>query len=180
LCASILVSIGERNLTAELDTRTGNARWIDTSIIVGAVVFMLALAVSAIFAPQWRALHVAQALPYIVIIVLTRRGNPWGFGAGVITASFWNWLLLFRSPVGIALAHGDVSRPDVAIQLLAALGHFMIIGACLVGFWRTRPAGRQWASFFGGGAIAVGYLLVMVWTVGPAEGVAHIKQALGL
>jgi hypothetical protein len=64
--------------------------------------------------------------------------------------------------------------------LFGALGHFLIIIACLVGFSRTRPAGRQWAKFVAGGVIAVGYLLVMVWTIGPPEGVAHIKQALGL
>lgn len=157
-----------------------NARWINTSIIVGSLMFMFALAVSAIFAPQWRALHVMQALPYVAIIVLTRRMSPWGFGAGVITACFWNALTLFRSPLGVALVHGDVSRPDVAVQLFAALGHFVLIVACLIGFWRTRPAGREWASFFGGGAIAVGYLLVMVWTIGPPEGVEHMKRALGL
>jgi len=157
-----------------------NAKWINLFIIVGAVMFIIALAVSATFEPQWRALHVMQALPYIVVIILTRRMSPWGFGAGVILACFWNALLLFRSPVGTELIHGNVSRPDVALQLFGALGHFLIIVACLVGFSRTRPAGRQWAEFFAGGVIAVGYLLVMVWTVGPPEGVAHIKQALGL
>jgi hypothetical protein len=43
----------------------------------------------------------------------------------------------------------------------------------LVGFLRTR-------EFIAGGAITIGYLLAMVWTVGPPEGVEHIKQALGL
>ena len=157
-----------------------NARWINVSIIVGSVMFIMALAVSAIFLPQWRALHVMQAIPYLVVIVLTRRMSSWGFGAGVIMAGFWNALLLFRSPVGVALVHGDLARPDVALQLFGAMGNFLIIVACLVGFSRTRPAGRPWAEFFAGGVIAVGYLLAMVWTVGPPEGVAHIKQALGL
>ncbi len=72
-------------------------------------------------------------------------------------------------------------RPTyAALQLFGAIGHFLIIIACLVGFSHTRPSGRQWAEFFAGGVIAVGYLLVMVWTVGPPEGVEHIKQALGL
>jgi hypothetical protein len=60
------------------------------------------------------------------------------------------------------------------------VGHFLIIVACLAGFWRTRPARRQWTQFVGGGAIAVGYLLAMVWTVGPPEAADHVKQALGL
>jgi hypothetical protein len=157
-----------------------NSRWINVSIIAGSVMFCVALAVSAIFLPQWRVLHMAQAIPYLVVIILARRMSPWGFGAGVITASFWNWLVLFRSPIGAALVHGDIARPNVALQLFGAVGHFLIILACVVGFSRTRPAGGQWAKFFAGGVIAVGYLLVMVWTVGPPEGVEHIKNALGL
>jgi hypothetical protein len=68
----------------------------------------------------------------------------------------------------------------MARVLFAALGHVLIIIACLVGFLRTRPAGRQWREFVAGDASAIGYLLAMVWTVGPPEGVEHIKQALGL
>jgi hypothetical protein len=88
-----------------------NARWINVSIVVGSVMFIIALAVSAIFLPQWRALHVMQALPYLIVIVLTRRLSPWGFGAGVSMACFWNALLLFRSPVGLALVHGTSPGP---------------------------------------------------------------------
>jgi hypothetical protein len=157
-----------------------NATWIRVSIIAGSAVFVFALAVAAIFAPQWRALHVMQALPYIAVIILTGRRSAWGYGAGVFTASFWNFLVLFRSPIGVALVHADFQRPDVVLQLFAALGQVLIIIACLVGFLRTRPAGRQWREFVAGGAIAIGYFLVMVWTVGPPEGVEHIKQALGL
>lgn len=157
-----------------------NARWINASIIIGAAMFVFALAVSAFFLPQWRAMHVAQALPYVAVILLARRMSPWGFGAGVILPAFWNALLLFRSPVGVALIHGNISDPGDALQLFATLGHFIMIVACLVGFARTRPAGRQVAAFFGGGVIAVGFVLAMVWTVGPPEAAQHIKQALGL
>ncbi len=161
------------------DAALTNSRWINASVIAGSVMFCLALAVSAIFLPQWRVLHVAQAIPYVIVIVLVRRMSPWGFGAGVIMACFWNALLLFRSPVGGALVHGDVARPDVALQLFGALGHFVIIIACCAGFWRRCPARRQWAEFVAGGVLALGYLLVMVWAVGPPEAADHIKQALG-
>ena len=157
-----------------------NATWIKASIIAGSAMFIFALAVSAFFAPQWRALHVMQALPYVAVIILTGRRSAWGYGAGVFMACFWNFLVLFRSPVGVALIHGAVQQPDIALQLFAALGHFLIIVACLVGFLRTRPAAHQWREFVAGGAIAIGYLLAMVWTVGPPEGVEHIKQAFGL
>ncbi len=60
------------------------------------------------------------------------------------------------------------------------LGNVRVRARGIVGFLRTRPAGRQWREFVAGGAIAIGYLLAMVWTVGPPEGVEHIKQAFGL
>jgi hypothetical protein len=165
-----------------------NATWVNASILVGSLMFMCALAVSAFFEPQWRVLHVFQALTYVAVIVLTRKRNPWGFGAGVFISVFWNALLLFRTPVGAAaipvvgnfIRTGQLQRPDVLLQLFGACGHVLIIVACLVGFWRTRPAARQWSQFAAGGALAVAYLLTMVFTVGPPEGAEHIKQALGL
>ena len=163
-----------------------NPTWINALVVVGSVMFCLCLAVAAIFAPQWRVLHFFQALPYLAVILLARRQNAWGFGAGVFTAVFWNVLLLFRSPVGAqslpvleSLVHGHVQQPDVLLQLFAACGHFLIIIACLAGFLRIRPAGRGWGQFAAGGILAISYLLIMVFTVGPAEGAQHIKQALG-
>ena len=159
---------------------TVSATWINVCIIAGCAMFVLGLAVSAFFAPEWRALHVMQALPYVVVILLSRRMNPWGFGAGAITASFWNAIVLFRSPIGAALVHGNVSDPSTALSLIAAAGHCLVILGCQVGFARIHPSGRQWRQFLAGGVIAVAYLLVMVWTVGPPEGIQHMKQAFGL
>lgn len=167
---------------------TADAKWINSSIVVGSAIFIFALAVSAFFAPQWRVLHVLQALIYIAVIVLARRDSAWGFGAGVFIATFWNVLVLFRSPVGVqavagirALIHGGPApQPDVLLQLFAACGNFLIIAACLVGFFRTRPGARQWGQFAAGGVLAVGYLLAMVFMVGPPEGAQHIRQAFGL
>jgi hypothetical protein len=165
-----------------------NAAWINAFILVGSVMFLCALAVSAIFLPQWRVLHVLQALPYVAIIALTRRKSAWGFGAGVFTATFWNVLVLFRSPVGPQATQaienlfraGQAQRPDVLLQLFGACGHVLIIAACLVGFFRTRPAARQWSQFAAGGVLTIGYFLAMAFTVGPPEAAQHIRQALGL
>jgi hypothetical protein len=174
--------------TSELTDRANDATWINASVLIGSMMFVFALAVSAFFEPQWRVLHFLQALPYVAIIVLTRRRSAWGFGAGTFTALFWNALVLFRSPVGSEGIHvignlvrtGQVQRPDVLVQLIAACGHFLIIVACLVGFLRIRPAARQWGQFAAGGALAIGYLLAMAFTVGPPEAAQHIRQALGL
>ena len=142
--------------------------------------FVIALAVSAIFAPQWRVLHVLQALIYVVVIILTRRQSAYGFGAGVFTSTFWNVLVLCRSPVGKEAINGHLLQPDIALQLFGACGHILIIIACLVGFLRTRPAERQWGQFVAGGILAITYLLVMAFTLGPPEAAEHLKQAFGL
>jgi hypothetical protein len=174
--------------TSALTGPAADAKWINRSIVVGSAIFVFALAVAAIFAPQWRVLHVLQALIYVAVVVLARRNSAWGFGAGVFIGAFWNVLVLFRSPIGLqavagvgALIHGGPApRPDVMLQAFAACGNFLIIAACLVGFFRTRPGARQWGQFAAGGVLAIGYLLAMVFTVGPPEGAQHIRQALGL
>jgi len=169
--------------TAALSKPAGNPTWIDSSILVGSFIFMSALAISAYFLPQWRVLHALQGSIYIVVIFLTRRQSTWGFGAGALLAAFWNWMLLLRSPVGIQgirMLQGGPLDPGDLIQLLAACAHFLIIAACVVGVLRLRPTSRQWGEFVGGGVLAIGFLLVMAFTVGPPEAAVHIKQAFGL
>jgi hypothetical protein len=165
-----------------------NATWINVCILVGSVMFIIVLAVSALFLPQWRVLHFLQALPYVAVILLTRRRITWGFGAGALTALFWNILVLFRSPVGpqaiqaveSLFLSGQALRPDVLLQLFGAVGHVLMIVACLAGFLGLRPAAREWGQFVAGGALAIGYVLAMAFTVGPPEAAEHIRRALGL
>jgi len=174
--------------TSVLARPATGAKWINASIAVGSAIFILALAMSAFFEPQWRVLHVFQALIYVAVIVLTRRGSAWGFGAGVFIAVFWNVLLLFRSPFGpeavrvieTLLRTGQPPDPGILIQLFAVFGHCLIIVGCLAGFLRTRPGARQWNQFVVGGVLTIGYLLVMAFTVGPPEAAQHIRQAFGV
>jgi hypothetical protein len=60
--------------------------WINSSIVTGAGLFIVALLVSAIFDPTIRLLHILQALIYIVVILLARHQSAWGFGGGCIIA----------------------------------------------------------------------------------------------
>src|SRR5262245_32597722 len=76
------------SVTEAMDTRAGPA-WIRWSIIVGAVLFVFALLVSAVFEPKIRILHTLQALIYFALIALTRRNSAWGYGAGYIISAFW-------------------------------------------------------------------------------------------
>lgn len=160
---------------------------IDTCIVGGSVIFVAALAISAAFDPSLRLLHVLQALIYVAVVLLTRRRSAWGFGAGVVIASFWNYLVLIASPIGrqgvdvvVGLLRGEpVARPDTLLQCVAGGGHVLIIGACLTGFLRTHPRGRQWAAFVGGGVLALAYLIGIVALVAPPEIAAHLRALLG-
>ena len=152
-----------------------NPVWVDRSIVVGAGFFIFALIVLAIFDPTIRVLHTLQALLYIAVIVLTRKGSAWGFGAGCVIAAFWNYINLFITTfikgglqeLSRLLQTGQLHRPDLLIAVIAAGGHFLLIIACLAGFLRTQPRVRRWSEFIGGGIVAVAYLVVIIVTTGP-------------
>jgi len=152
-----------------------NPVWVDRSILVGAGLFIFALAFSAIFDPKIRVLHTFQALLYIAVIVLTRRGSAWGFGAGCIIAAFWNYINLFITTfiraglreLSSLFQTGQLHRPDLLIAVIAAGGHFLLMIACLAGFLRTQPGIRRWSEFIAGGVVAVAYLAAIIVTTGP-------------
>jgi hypothetical protein len=155
--------------------RSGNSAWIDVCILVGAGIFLFALALSAVFDPKIRLLHLLQALIYIAVILLTRRRSAWGFGAGALIAVLWNYTNLFvttfvrggMQQLGILLRTGHPHRPDLLVAVVAAAGHFLLIAACLAGFLRTRPSTGDWGQVFAGGVIAVGYFVAILYTAGP-------------
>jgi hypothetical protein len=165
-----------------------NARWINACILVGSGVFVFGLVVAAIFAPEWRVLHALQALIYVAVVGLTRRKRAYGFGAGVGVAVFWNSIGIFYSPLiweggkdlWAMIRTGSAPRPDLVLQLLAFGGHLLIIVACLVGFFRTRPGMRQWGQFVAGAGLVIGYLVAIVVTAGPPSAVALLRRIFGL
>src|SRR5690348_12826724 len=76
------------------DQVSGFARW-QVWILIGALLFLLALWVSAFVVPKLRLLHILQALIYITVMILARRNSAWGLGVGIAVAVFWNSLQLF-------------------------------------------------------------------------------------
>src|ERR1700722_13308509 len=64
-------------------------------IPIGAGIFLVALAVSAVAVPQLRLLHLLQAFIYIAIVILARRNNVYALGAGFTIAAAWNCLEFF-------------------------------------------------------------------------------------
>jgi hypothetical protein len=155
-------------------------------MLVGAGFFIFALLLSAIFDPRIRVLHALQTLIYVAVIILTRRGSAWGFGGGCLIAAFWNYTNLFVTTfirAGLeqfaTLIHtGQLQRPDLLVAVIAAAGHFLMIVACVVGFLRTRPNLRRWGQFFGGGILAVAYLVVIIVTTGP-QYIGLLKRVFG-
>ena len=167
--------------------RRPSSRWIQRSIVLGASLVVFALILSAVFEPAIRILHTLQALIYIAVVVLARRQSPWGYGAGFVISSFWNYVNLFVNTfirsgwsqfLGL-IQTGRLDRPDQALALVAAAGHFLLIAACLIGFLRTRPNPRMWAAFVGGGLLAVAYFIAIIATTGP-QYMPLIRRTFGL
>ena len=145
------------------------SRWVHVSIPIGVGLFILALTLSAVFAPRLRLLHLFQALIYVALIVLTRRNSAWGFGVGVVIPVFWNALNLFVTHLFQAglLRMGHVSRPDTLMVFVGGVAHFLLIIACMAGFLQLRPGRKRWGQFFAGGFLALAYLILIVVMTAP-------------
>ena len=104
----------------------GRFRTAQALIGGGCAVFVLALAIAAVFEPGLRWLHFFQALMYVAAWALGRRGNRWGYFIGSSAAAFWNYILLFVSPIPAQLA-ADPTRPDLLIQAAAWVANLLII-----------------------------------------------------
>ena len=163
--------------------------WTRFSVQAGAGLFIVALFVSAAFDPTIRVLHFLQALIYVAVIVLARRDNAWGLGAGCIIAAFWNYMNLFVSDfiatglreLSLLLTAGELRPGQIAV--VAATGHFLLIAGCLALFLRLRPGLKRWGQFFAGGVLAVGYLVfkrLHHWSAvrrHPETSLRHLKRA---
>lgn len=152
------------------------SRWVQVSVLLGSLLFVLALTVSAFFVPQLRLLHFLQALIYVAVIALAHRNSAWGFGAGVVVPVLWNSMNLFLTRLFQAgagqfwslVSTGQVTRPDTLMVFIGSLAHFLLIIACLAGFFHLRPDRKLWLQFLGGGALAFVYLAVIVAIARPA------------
>jgi len=139
-------------------------RWL---IVSGSCVFILALAVSAIFVPDIRWLHVFQASIYVVTSVLSLRGSRWGYFTGISAAGLWNYLGLFASPLFVEIAEHP-GRPDLLLQGFAWIANLLVIVGCAWGYSRlaARPRsdlGRLALTF----VIATAYLAAAIAIFSP-------------
>lgn len=161
-------------------------RGVRVAIVAGAGLFIAALLLSAVFDPRIRVLHVLQALIYVAVIVLTRRGSAWGFGAGCLISALWNYINLAITNFIHAgmdelvrlVQTGRLARPDWLVAVIAAAGHFVLFAACLYGFLRMRPGARRWLEFVAGGAVAIAYFVAIIVTTGP-QYIGLLKRVVG-
>jgi hypothetical protein len=139
--------------------RTRGPLWL---IAAGAAVFILALAVSALFDASLRALHFFQAWLYIAAVVLSSRGSRWGFFIGISTAALWDYALFFTSPLFSDLVKTP-TRPDVLLQTLAWFGNVAIIAGSLWAYSRLSDGRRaDWGRFALACVGCTGFLAIIV------------------
>jgi hypothetical protein len=142
--------------------------------------FLFALLVAAIFDPSIRVLHIFQALIYIGIIILVRRNSPWWFGAGCLIAVFWNCFFLREAgPQVWALLTLKNIRPDICLQVAAALAHFVLIAGCLMAFLKRKTERGAWLRFLAGGIFSVIYLILLITIMKP-QLLPDLKRVFGL
>lgn len=161
--------------TINSGTATGSG-WTRVWIPAGAMLFVVALAGSALVVPQLRPLHSLQALIYVAVVALARRNSAFGFGAGFTIAVFWNSLNLFVTQLmqaGVVafwafLQTGHARRLDTMMVPVGGIAHFMLIVSCVAAMFDPRVDNhRKWWKFAGGGGVALAYLALIVAIARP-------------
>jgi hypothetical protein len=144
-------------------------------IPIGAGLFLIALIGSAIAVPELRLLHFLQALIYVAVVILARRNNVIAFGAGFTIAVAWNCLEFFGPHLiqtGAAvlwyfLRTGQVSHLETMMVPIGAIGHLILIIACLAALFDQTTDTKKWWKFLAGGVLVLGYFAAIVAVARP-------------
>jgi hypothetical protein len=144
-------------------------------IPVGAGLFLVALAVSAVAVPGLRPLHFLQALIYVAIVILARRNNVFALGAGFTIAAAWNCLEFFGPhllQVGAVmlwsfLHTGQVRHLETMMVPIGGIGHFILMIACLTALFHQTTDTKKWWKFIAGGVLVLGYFALIVAIARP-------------
>jgi hypothetical protein len=148
--------------------------WTRLWIPIGSGLFLVALAVSAIVVPELRLLHFLQAFIYVAVVMLTRRGSTWGFGAGFTIAAVWNCLETFGPHLMQAgaimiwsfLHAGRVQHLETMMVPIGGIGHLILIVACVAAF-SNQTTNHKWWKFVGGGTLALAYFALIILIARP-------------
>ena len=158
------------NLTP-VDGSSSTHVWIP----IGAALFLVALAVSAVAVPELRLLHFLQALIYVAVVILARRNNAFALGAGFTIAVAWNCLEFFGPHLMQAgavmfwsfLHTGQVQHLETMMVPIGGIGHSILIIACLTALFHQTTDTKKWWKFVGGGALVLGYFALIVAIARP-------------
>jgi hypothetical protein len=110
------------------------------------------LTVSAIWEADIRWLHFFQTWMYIATIVLSLRGNKWGYFIGISAAGLWDYSSVFATTFVWNGVHelskwvhtGHLARPDQLIAVPAWLSNFVVVVGCIWAYSRLRQ--RSWGD----------------------------------
>src|SRR4029077_2357123 len=152
LCVTNLWNIKTYQRVSErMKTNSGRIGVPEWLILIGASVFIIVLAASAIFEADIRWLHFFQAWMYVAASYLSLRRNRWGYFIGISAAGLWDYANLVATTFFFngmqQLSHwihtGNLARPDLLIAVPAWFANFFVIVGCVWGYLRpptTRPA----------------------------------------
>jgi hypothetical protein len=123
---------------------------VSLAIAVCAVIFVGILAVAAYFDPSIRALHIFEALPYLLAAALCLRRNKFGYALAAVSGAFWLWTAGFLTSfvrngferLAMLVRTGSVDRVDILIAVPAALATGGLVLFSLIGY--LRLPGKSW------------------------------------
>ena len=129
-------------------------------ILIGACIFTVILAVSAIWEADIRWLHFFQAWMYLATIVLGLGGSRWGYFIGISAAGLWDYANIFVTTFffnGLQqlsqwIHTGQLQHPDLLIAVPAWFSNLFVILGCLWAYSRLpskslSDAGRLLIAF---------------------------------
>jgi len=166
-CPAVVTEMNDGSVNLSLATRV----WIP----IGAGLFLVALAVSAVAVPDLRPLHLLQAFIYVAVVILARRSNVFALGAGFTIAVAWNCLEFFGPHLMQAgavmfcsfLHTGQVQHLETMMVPIAGIGHFILIIACLTALFHQTTGTKKWGKFIAGGVLVLGYFALIVAIARP-------------
>lgn len=123
--------------------RVRASEWL---ILIGGIVFVAVLAVSAYFEADIRWLHFFQAWMYVATIALSLRRNKWGYFIGISAAGLWDYSNIVATSFfwnGLQelsqwIHTGHLARPDQLIAVPAWFSNLLVVIGCVWAYSRMK------------------------------------------
>ena len=140
---------------------------MDVAIAVCSALFVVVLVVSAWFDPTIRALHAAEALPYIAAAVLCLRRRTFGYALGFASGALWLLTATTRTTFVLngfqLLFKGDFSRPDILIAVPAAIATGGLALFSILGYARLPRKSARDGLLFAGALVLIAVFFLAIF-----------------